>query len=144
MRFRVTEEIAAAPEQVWAVLADVEHWPDWTPTMTSVRRLDAGPLGPTSAAEIRQPKLPKTVWRVTRFEPGRRFEWAAGGPGVTTRGDHVVEPLDDGRSSVTLEIATVGALAGVVALLLGSLTRRYVSLEASSLKRRCETAHPTR
>ena len=56
----------------------------------------------------------------------------------------MVEPLDDGRSSVTLEIATVGVLAGVVALLLGSLTRRYVSLEASSLKRRCEAARPTR
>jgi len=144
MRFQVTEEIDAAPEQVWAVLADVERWPDWTPTMTSVRRLDEGPLGSASSAEIRQPKLPKTVWRVTRFEPGRRFEWAAGGPGMTTRGDHVVEPLDGGRSRVTLEIATVGALAGVMWLLLGSLTRRYVSLEASSLKRRCEAAHPTR
>jgi len=140
MRVEVTEEIEATPEQVWAVLSDVPHWPDWTPTMTSVRRLDDGPFGVDSAAEIRQPKLPRNVWRVTRYEPGRRFEWATAGPGLVTRGDHLVEPLAGGRSRLTLVLESTGALSGLVWLLLGSLTRRYVSLEASSLKRHCESA----
>jgi uncharacterized membrane protein len=139
----VATEIDAPAERVWAVLADVEHWPDWTPTMTSVRLLTAGPLGPGSSAEIRQPKLPKAVWTVTGFEAGRRFEWAAGGPGVTTRGDHRVEPLDGGRCRVTLVIESTGPLAGPLTLLLGSLTRRYVSTEGRSLKQHCETASRT-
>ncbi|MDT7677384.1 MAG: hypothetical protein QOD82_5286 [Pseudonocardiales bacterium] len=75
MYFEAATEIDAPAERVWAVLADVEHWPDWTPTMTSVRLLTAGPLGPGSAAEIRQPKLPKAVWTVTGFEAGRRWSW---------------------------------------------------------------------
>jgi len=89
MKYEVTEEIDADPSDVWAVLADVEHWPDWCPTMSSVRRLDDGPFGVGSAAEVHQPKLPRTIWRVTEFEPGRRFEWAttslASPPAAITR-----------------------------------------------------------
>lgn len=145
MHHQVSVDVDAAPEQVWAVLADVERWPSWTPTMTSVRRLDVGPVGMDSASEVRQPKLPRNVWRVTRFEPGRRFEWAASAPGVTTRADHRIEPLAGDRSRVTLEIKSTGALAGVFRLLLGSLTRRYVDVEAASLKKHCEArrADPT-
>lgn len=145
MQHQVSVVVDAAPEQVWAVLADVEHWPSWTPTMTSVRRLDGGPFGADSAVEVRQPKLPRNVWRVTRFEPGRRFEWASRAPGVTTRADHRIEPLEGDRSRVTLAIELSGALAPLLTMVVWSITRRYVNLEAHSLKRRCEShrADPT-
>jgi len=138
MRFEVTEEIDADPSDVWAVLADVQRWPDWCPTMTSVRRLDDGPFGVGSAAEIRQPKLPKASWRVTEFEPGRRFEWATAALGITTRGDHRIDGLPDGRSRITLTIKVTGALAPLLTVVVWPMTRRYITLEAGSLKRRCE------
>jgi uncharacterized membrane protein len=140
MQYRVTQEIQAAAEAVWDVLVDVTQWPSWSPTMARVRRLDDGPFGFNSAAEVSQPRLPKNVWRVTEYEPGRRFEWATRSPGLEIRGDHLIEPVDAARCRVTLNIQSTGPLARVVELCYGRLNRRYVDLEASSLKRRCETA----
>jgi len=138
MKFETTIDIDAAAPTVWSVLADVTRWPEWTPTMTEVRLREGERLGPAGSAEIRQPRLPRAVWTVTEFEDGRRFAWAAGGPGVRTVGDHVVEPLGADRCRVTLGIETTGALSRPFWLLAGGLTRRYVTLEADSLKRRCE------
>lgn len=138
MRYEVVEEIDAAPEAVWPVLADVERWPEWSPTTTSVRVLDDGPFTTGSAAEIRQPRLPRNVWRVTEWEPTRRFEWVTRSPGVSTRADHVLEPLPGGRSRITLTAEISGALAPLFVPLLGAMTRRYIAKEASSLKARCE------
>jgi hypothetical protein len=135
VRYRVTEEINAAPEAVWEVLVDVANWPTWSPTTNAIRRLDRGPFGFDSAAEVRQPRLPKNVWRVTEFEPGRRFEWSTKVAGVLTRGDHLIEPLDGGRSLLTLETESSGVLSGLVSLFYGQLSRRYIALEASSLKK---------
>jgi Polyketide cyclase / dehydrase and lipid transport len=43
--FEVVIGINASEERVWAALTDVEHWPDWTSSMTSVARIDSGSIG---------------------------------------------------------------------------------------------------
>jgi uncharacterized protein YndB with AHSA1/START domain len=42
--FHATVNIDAPPEQVFAVLCDVERWPEWTPTVSAAQRLDRGPF----------------------------------------------------------------------------------------------------
>src|SRR6202521_532865 len=69
----VAVDIGAPPEKVFGVLCDVERWPEWTPTMTSVQRLDNGPFGVGSSAQVRQPRLRPAVWQGTNLEDGRNF-----------------------------------------------------------------------
>jgi uncharacterized protein YndB with AHSA1/START domain len=139
VEYEVAIEIAAPPERVWAVLVDVERWPEWTSTMTGVRRLDRGPFGMGSAARVKQPRLPATAWRVTRFEPGRSFSWTARGPGMRTEAGHRLAPGSAGSVTVTLTIRQSGLLAAPLGWLMSRLTRRYLDTEGQSLKRLCET-----
>ena len=55
--FQTETEIDASAELVWATIRDVERWPEWTPTVTSVRLRTPLPLAVGSRAVIRQPKL---------------------------------------------------------------------------------------
>ena len=42
--FSLSVEIQASSERVWEVLSNIECWPAWTPTVTSIQRVDRGPL----------------------------------------------------------------------------------------------------
>jgi uncharacterized membrane protein len=140
MRYEVQVDIAAPADAVWAVLVDVERWPEWTPSIRRVERLGDGPLAVGSQVRIWQPRFPAAVWRITTFAPGRGFAWTSTAPGMTSVGDHRIAAGDD-AVTVTLSIAQEGPLAAVFAVLAGGLTRRYVDTEAQSLRRRCENGH---
>ena len=133
-------DVAAPPKRVWAAMADVERWPEWTASVTRVERLDRGPFGVGSRARVRQPGFPAAVWTVTVLEPGRAFAWRSAVPGLTSVGVHRVDPAGDRASRVTLAVTWSGPLAPVIRLLAGKRSRRYVELEAQGLKRRCETS----
>ena len=140
MEQSITVEIAASPERVWEVLSDVEKWSEWTPTVTSVRRLDEGPLRPGSRARISQPRIPDTEYVVTELTTGRSFTWVATGPGVLTTARHEVEPLPDGGTRVRLSVSQTGWLGSVMGRFYRGLTDRYLTNEAQGLKSRCEEA----
>ena len=133
-------DIAATAEQVWAALADVERWPEWTASVTSVERLDQTPFGVGSRVRVHQPRLPAATWTVTALEPGRSFEWRSAVPGLLSVAGHRVEATGERASRVTLSVTWSGPLAPVVRLLWGNLSRRYVEMEAQGLKRRCEAS----
>ena len=120
---------------MWEVLFDVARWPEWTPTITSVERLDEGTFGVGSRAKVRQPKLPQALWEVTEVADGRSFTWEARGPGMKTIARHEVVPSDAG-STVTLSIEQTGPMGVVAALVWRRLTPRYIELEAESLAAR--------
>ncbi len=141
MRFSATIHVAAPADRVFDVYSDVEHWPDWTNSVTSVERLDQGPLRVGSRARVRQPRLPAAVWEVTEVVPGRSFTWIARGPGIVTTGKHEVIPTsgegDDVEVTASLEQA--GLLGPLLGLLTKRLTDRYLQTEVRGLKARCES-----
>lgn len=132
-------DISAPPDRVWQIVADVESWPQWTPSMTSVRRLDSGPFGVGSRAEVKQPGLPRLVWQVTELDEGTAFTWVARTPGVATTGVHQLSATDSG-TRLTLTVAWSGPLAGLVGALTAKRTRQFLAQETSGAKARSESA----
>jgi uncharacterized membrane protein len=135
--------VEAPTARVWDVLVDVESWPRWTPTVTSVRRLDDGPLRVGSSARIEQPKLRPMVWTVTELVPERSFTWVARVPGVAITGEHTITRLDDGRTRLDLVATSSGPLAFLADLLAGWRTRDYVAREAAGIKAAAEAGSDT-
>ena len=137
--FSKTIDIQAPPQRVWAVLSDIEGWPEWTASVKSVERFDSGPLVVGTRARLRQPKLRPAIWRITQVDKGTSFTWVTRSPGLLATGRHRVEPMKKGSASrVTLVVEFTGFLAPLVAWLTRSLNTRYLELEAAGLKRRSE------
>ena len=131
--------IAAAPERVWAVVVDVERWPELIPTVDAVQRLDAGPLAVGSRTRLEQPKLPTAVWTVTELTDGSSYTWESKSSGVTVTATHVVEPHREG-SRLTLALTVSGLMSGIGWLMSRSVTTRYVEMEAASIKSAAESS----
>jgi carbon monoxide dehydrogenase subunit G len=137
--FSIEVEIQAPPALVWEIMRDVERWPEWTPTVTSIRLLDPGPLTVGTRAIVRQPKLAPARWRVTELdETGRNFTWVTRGPGLRVIAQHSVEARGDG-SHATLSVRFSGVLGGLFAYLTRGLNDRYLALEAKGLKQGSES-----
>jgi uncharacterized protein YndB with AHSA1/START domain len=135
--FTLSIEIAAPPERVWAETIDIERWPEWTPTVKYAKRLDAGPITVGSRVRIDQPKLPPALWVVQELEPGRRMKLKSGLPGMFAIAHHRIEPRGT-RTMVHLSIEFTGLFGGLLARWTRDMNHRYLALEASGLKRRCE------
>jgi hypothetical protein len=136
--FSIVVDIDASADRVWSVIRDIEHWPEWTPTVMSVRLLEDGPLAVGSRAFIRQPKLAPAKWRVTELDDvSRGFTWITRGPGILVTARHWVEPSGNG-SRATLSIQFSGLLAPLVARFTRKLNERYLALEANGLRARSE------
>jgi uncharacterized membrane protein len=131
-------DIDAPWEKVWTVMTDVERWPEWTASVTSVALRDKAPFDVGSQARLRQPRLPVAIWTVTAFEPGHYFAWQTGVPGVRTVAGHRVEATESNGAHVTLSLSWSGPLAPLIGLLYGKQSLRYVEMEAQGLKQRCE------
>jgi hypothetical protein len=104
-RLWVHRSIDAPAAAVWALLTNVERWPEWGP---AVRRaeltdgdFDAGAVGfVTTTPGVRLP------FEITAFEPGVGWTWNVAGVPAT---DHRVEPLGADRCRAGFGVPLVAA-----------------------------------
>ena len=136
-------DIDAPTSAVWAVISDVERWPEWTASVSSVRRSRTGPLTVGEQVVVSQPRLPTLTYTVTGVEDGRSFTWEAGNAVSRGVGEHVLTPRIGGGCTATLRVTQRGPAARLVGALLDGISRRYVRMEAEGLKRRSESADVT-
>ena len=141
--FSISVDISAPPERVWAIMSDVEHWHEWTDSITSVEKFDPGPLVVGQRVRVRQPKLPPALWKVSEIEPGESFTWISTAPGILVTAKHSVARAGSG-SRASLSIHYGGMLGGALARMTGSINDRYIAMEAAGLKRRSENPNIAR
>lgn len=131
--------IDALPAAVWSVVADVDRWPEWTPTLKRIERDPSRPFGAGSEARLwLKGVLGASLWRVTDYDAERHtFTWESRAPGLHSVGGHLVEP-DGAGSRVKLRVTQNGIGSMLLRPLIGRVSRRNMQLEAESLRRRCE------
>lgn len=137
MQITDTIHIDASPELVWAVTEDVERWPEWTPTVTSVKLVSNPPIGPGSIARLKQPMQQEAEWIVTDFVPGRRFAWQTTRKGMQMTGIHEISPDGCGTRNV-LRVEASGIFALLFWPMLRPVMRKSIADENRGLKARCE------
>jgi uncharacterized protein YndB with AHSA1/START domain len=124
-------------EMVWRLLADVEHWKDWTPTILEVKPLTDGGLRVGARYRVTQPGLQPGVYEVTDCTPNVAFTWVQKLLGGELAADHRIETRD-GATQVELSFYSKGFLANIAATLLSKKIIDFVATEARSLKKRCD------
>jgi hypothetical protein len=92
-------DIAATPEQVWAVLTDFERYDEWNPFVTAIE--GAATVGERLRVRLVPPGARGITLkpRVTVVDSGRTFEWL---------GSIVVRGIFDGRHRFDLEATAQG------------------------------------
>lgn len=129
--------IAAPPQRIWDATVDIERAPTWNPTLTSVEKLDPGPVRVGTRARLMQPGNRPAIWTVTRLEEAREYVWETRALGMTVTATHLIRPVAEG-THVTLAID----IAGPTRVLFGWLVRRvsykFLPQEAAALKAEAE------
>lgn len=128
----------AGPDIVWQILADVEHWPDWTPTVMEIKSLCNKDMKVGARYRVVQPKLRPAVYEVTECVRNQAFTWVRKLPGGGLIGGHRLSSRD-GATEVELSFTSKGLFANVVGKMFSKLISDYVATEAKSLKSRCDS-----
>lgn len=139
MKIQHTIEIAAPSSRVWEVTVDVEAFPDHTPTMTAVERLDPGPIGVGTRILIKQPMQRAKIWTVRTLEPERTFAWTTTSLGTTMTATHDLVPTANGTMN-TLTVEIEGPRAQVIGRIVRRPIRKALQEENKGLK---SAAEPT-
>lgn len=137
-------EIDAQIDAVWGLTVEVEKLPELTPTMSSVERLDDGPMAVGSQARIEQPGQRARVWTVTELDRPNCFEWTTRALGMDMAGVHELSTRE-GRTTNTLAIELGGALAPILGPLVRAPIGRALATENEGFKEAAErsTTGPT-
>ncbi len=122
---------------VWSILIDVERWPCWATSFTSVKLTSGRCLTLGSIVAIKQPLLAESSWTVCDWAEGKAFAWISRRTGMTATANH--EPIDCGDHCIFRQMMTFKGLLGRTAGWLGwRLITDYMEAEAKGLKETAE------
>ncbi len=133
MRYSQSFQIAAPIEAVWAVLSDVENYPDWGPTFERIDFPGEKTLAKGLRAKLWVKGAPAAKWIVTQYSEGSQFAWESNVRGVHSFANHVIEP-SSGGTKLTLSIEYSGFMSKLFAPMLGKISDRNLGLEGNGLK----------
>lgn len=131
-----SEVTTASPEAVWRVVADVADWPAWNPGY-STASLD-GPASTGTSGSVTLPNGMRRGFTIVDARPGAAFVIGGSGPGVRQQFSHLIEPLGDGTTKVTMAATMEGLLSPVFARLFGHVIAGYTPTAVRQLVAQAE------
>jgi uncharacterized protein YndB with AHSA1/START domain len=130
--------INAPVSTVWDLTTDVESWPALSPTtITTVERLDTGPIRPGSQARVKQPAQRPTVWTVRTADENHLFVWDATVWGMHMVATHTLEAVEGGCRN-RLAIDVTGRGARLFARVVGRKIADVIATENAGFKQHAE------
>lgn len=95
-------------DQAWDSLVDIETWPAWAPHIRRVVVSPSGPMGPSSSGAFRLRGGLRATFRMTVWEPPRRWVWVGRSGGLTIHYDHRFEASANGTTSLEWIVSLSG------------------------------------
>ncbi len=111
-----TSEVHTDRDTLYALLSDIDHWPDWVPVLSSLVRLrqrqgKAEP-GAMFVMTLKAPVIGRLVLPCVMYQnTPERMEWGGGALGSTIRHYMELTPMGPGRTRVRHVEQASGALA---------------------------------
>ena len=111
----IEREVAAGADEAWALLTDVERWPQWGPSVRDAGLVDGCRFEPGATGWVQTPlrvRLPFRITDVTQVTAtsdagaDRRWGWRVAGLPAT---DHRVRPLGSSRCRVGFGVPRAAA-----------------------------------
>ena len=115
MKFSSSVEIDAPPEKVWALVNDLEEWPQWIPSIKRIEKLSEGALGEGSQVRVTAKSIitVKLLMTITEFVPGQRAVMQGKVMGTKMTRYYTFEPVNQ-RTRLTAGGEVSGLLAFLV------------------------------
>lgn len=115
MKFSSSVEIDAPPEKVWALVNELEEWPQWIPSIKRIEKLSEGPLGIGSQIRVTAKSIMtvKLLMTITEFVPGQRAVMQGKVLGTKMTRYYTFEPVSQ-RTRLTAGGEVSGLLAFLV------------------------------
>ena len=115
LKFSSSVEIDAPPEKVWALVNDLEEWPQWIPSMKKIEKLSEGALGVGSQIHVTAKSIitVKLLMTITEFVPGRHAVMQGKVLGTNMTRYYTFEPVNQ-RTRLTAGGEVSGLLAFLV------------------------------
>ena len=135
--YEVSTTIHAAPDAIWAILADADGYAGWD---SGIHKLE-GRLGTGEKVKLYSDEKPGRGWpiAVTEFDPGRRMTWRGGLPLGLLRGvrTFTLAPEDGGVTRFVVREEFSGPLAALATRTMPDLQAQFERF-AAGLKARAE------
>ena len=142
MKGEATIEIAAAPDQVYALVADVTRTPEWSPETHTVEWRDGNTMAEPGARFVGRNRFGLMRWSmpcvIETADPGRELSWSTRTMGrKVTRWTYRFEP-SAGGTRVTESFTDVDKLPGPVQAIVGVMFRRHDNWMPENIRRSLE------
>lgn len=111
---------------VWALLAQIERWPEWAPHIRRARLVGGGPLGPDSKGELRFRPAGSGRVQMTIWEPPRLWTWRGRVVGLPIVYHHHFEALSDATTRLRWVVELAEGRRGLRAEIFARIYARTV------------------